>query len=43
MYYGNYLCFMESLKEGIVILKDNLKLIGLIKEHYKEVKLKLFQ
>ena len=41
MYYGNYLCFMESLKEGIVILKDNLKLIGLIKEHYKKDKIEI--
>ena len=35
----NYICNIESKKEGMVILKDNSKLIGIIKEnnHSKDV------
>jgi len=32
----NYICSIESKKEGIIILKDNLKLLGLINYNYKE-------
>jgi len=32
----NYICSIESKKEGIIILKDNLKLLGLINYNNKE-------
>ena len=34
----NYICDIESIKEGVIILKDNMKLIGIIKEEEKEIK-----
>ena len=34
----NYICDIESFKEGVIILKDNKKLIGIIKEEEKEIK-----
>ena len=29
----NYICSLEDIKDGIIILKDNQKLIGIIKEN----------
>ena len=32
----NYICNIEAKKEGIIILKENYKLIGIIKEFNKK-------
>ena len=32
-----YICNIDSIKEGIIILKDNLKLLGIIKHNEKEM------
>ena len=33
----NYICNIESIKEGLIILKDNMKLIGIIKEKEEKI------
>ena len=35
----NYVCDIESIKNGIIILKDNMKLIGIIKENNEKMKM----